>query len=256
MNTEVTPQPDPDPHPPEWYVGHLRREAAAFAAVVEAGPLDAPVAACPGWDVAQLAVHLGVIHRWARRCVIDGEPPSDRDQFMPGDRDLAEWFTEGADELVTALSEIDPEGPTWHPFTVTRVGLVWPRRQAHETAIHRWDVERAVGEPGPLDPGLASDGIDEYFELTVPRRFARDDLTVPHGSLHVHCTDVDGEWLVWNDDGVYAMKRAHEKGDAALRGPAADILLRLWGRTSGLGEPLSPVGDESVLAAWLSIAGM
>lgn len=256
MNAEGTHQYEPDPRDPAWYIGHLRREAAAFAAVVESGPLDAMVEACPGWDVAQLTVHLGFIHRWARRCVIDGEPPSDSDQFMPGDRDLAEWFTEGAEQLVTTLSEIDLDGPTWHPFTVARVGRVWPRRQAHETAIHRWDAERAVGEPGPLDPELSSDGIDEYFEVTVPRRFARDDVAVPEGSFHVHCTDVDGEWLVWNDGGEYAVKRAHEKGDAALRGPAADLLLRLWGRTTELADPLSPVGDDAVLDGWLSIAGM
>ena len=251
MNAEGTPQ-----HEPEWYIGHLRRAAADFAAVVESGPLDAPVAACPGWDVARLTVHLGVIHRWARHCAIHGEPPADREAFEPGDRDLAEWFTEGADELVSTLVEIDLEGPTWHPFTVARVGRVWPRRQLHETTIHRWDAQRAIGEPNAIDPEVASDGIDEYFEIVIPRLTVREGIQVPTGSFHVHCTDVDGEWLVWNDGGEYRMKRAHEKGDAALRGPAEAILLRLWGRTRDLTEPLSPVGDESVLDAWLAIAGM
>ncbi|MCB0966113.1 MAG: hypothetical protein KDB37_04705, partial [Ilumatobacter sp.] len=79
---------------------------------------------------------------------------------------------------------------------------------------------------------------------------------LPAGSLHVHCTDVDGEWLVWNEGGEYRMKRAHEKGDAALRGPAEAILLRLWGRTSDRSDELSPVGDEHVLAEWLAFAGM
>jgi uncharacterized protein (TIGR03083 family) len=176
--------------------------------------------------------------------------------FQPGDRDLAEWFREGAADLVGTLREIDHEGPTWHPFTVARIGRVWPRRQAHETSIHRWDAERATGEPGPLDPELASDGIDEYFELAVPRLEAREGITLPKGSLHVHCTDVDGEWFVSAQDGDYRLEREHRKGDAALRGPAAAILLRLWGRTEGLESPLEPVGDEAVLASWLSIAGM
>ena len=122
--------------------------------------------------------------------------------------------------------------------------------------MHRWDAERAVGLDAALDAELASDGIDEYFELAIPRLIARSGLTVPDGSLHVHCTDVDGEWLVWSENGEYHMIRAHQKGDAALRGPAAPILLRLWGRDSGRDDELSPVGDESVLAAWLSIAGM
>jgi hypothetical protein len=52
------------------------------------------------------------------------------------------------------------------------------------------------------------------------------------------------------------MIRAHEKGDAALRGPAEPILLRLWGRDSTRADELSPVGDQAVLADWLAIAGM
>jgi uncharacterized protein (TIGR03083 family) len=241
---------------PAWYIGHVERDAAAFATAVESGPLDAPVAACPGWDLARLTVHLGIIHRWARHCALFGEPPSDTDQFEPGDRDLAEWFREGAADLVTTLLEIDYDGPTWHPFTVARVGSVWPRRQAHETAMHRWDAERAIGTPGPIDAELASDGIDEYFELAIPRLMTREGVTLPDGSLHVHCTDVSGEWFVWNDGGELRVEREHRKGDAALRGPAEAILLRLWGRREGLDEPLSPVGDEAVLTAWLSIAGM
>lgn len=243
-------------HEPEWYIGHLRDDATRFSAVVASGPLDAPVAACPGWDVARLTAHLGFIHRWARYCAIHGEPPTETDAFQPGDRDLTEWFDEGVDQLVATLTEIDADGPTWHPFTVARLGRVWPRRQAHETAIHRWDAERAIGEPGPLDAPLASDGIDEYLEVSIPRLIAREGVTPLSGSLHIHCTDVDGEWLVWSEGGEYQMKRAHEKGDAALRGPAAAILLRLWGRTSDLDAPLDPIGDESVLEAWLAIAGM
>jgi len=260
VNAEETPAeetPGDEPvHEPEWYIAHLRREAEAFADAVATGPLDAQVAACPGWDLARLTAHLGIIHRWARHCVINGEPPSDTEEFAPGDQDLVEWFSEGADDLVTALTEIDSDGPTWHPFTVARVGRVWPRRQLHETAVHRWDAERAVGEPRPIDAQIASDGIDEYFEVAVPRLLKRESIPVPEGSLHVHCTDVDGEWLVWSEGGEYRMTRAHEKGDAALRGPAEALLLRLWGRTHGLTEPLSPVGDESVLAAWLALAGM
>ena len=43
---------------------------------------------------------------------------------------------------------------------------MWPRRQAHEINVHRRDAELAAGlEPAAMDPELASDGIDEYFEL-------------------------------------------------------------------------------------------
>ncbi|NNE11696.1 MAG: maleylpyruvate isomerase family mycothiol-dependent enzyme, partial [Ilumatobacter sp.] len=161
-----------------------------------------------------------------------------------------------AAELCDALRDIDPAAETWHPFTVDRVAAVWPRRQAHETAMHRWDAEHAVGRDATIDAQLASDGIDEYFELAIPRLVVRTGLRLPEGSLHVHCTDVDGEWLVWNEGGDYHMIRAHQKGDAALRGPAELLLLRLWGRADARASDLDRVGDGDVLAGWLSIAGM
>lgn len=251
MNTDAGPT-----HTREWFVDHFVAEAERFAAALDAGPLDAPVRACAGWDVARLAVHVGVIHRWSGHCIVHAEPPDGTDPFEPGDRDLAEWFAEGVDELAGRLRSLDPATPTWHPFTVERVAAVWPRRQAHEMCVHRWDAEHAIGRPTPIDPELASDGIDEYFEVALPRVVKRNRIEVPGSSLHVHCTDVDGEWLVWNEDGDYRLKRAHEKGDAALRGPAEAILLRLWGRESSRADELSPVGDESALDAWLAISGM
>ena len=252
----------PRPTPPvDWYLDHLLADVERFAGALEHGPTDAPVAACPGWSVLRLAEHLGQVHRWARFCVVDSRPPTPDDPPMePFDRhDAAGWLRRGADELVATLRGIDPESDTWHPFPVDRVARVWPRRQAHETAMHRWDAEHAVGLEATLDADLASDGIDEYFEIVIPRLVVREQLALPAGSLHVHCTDVDGEWLVWADDGEYRMIRVHEKGDAALRGPAAELLLTLWGRrrvTAGDAADVSPIGDPSVVEAWLAVAGM
>jgi len=244
----------------DWYADHVLADVELFAGVLERGPLDAAVAACPGWDVARLAVHLGTIHRWARHNVIHASPPEDTSAFKPerglDGAGLAAWLRAGAAELVDTLRTLDPEAPTWHPFLVAKVAGVWPRRQAHETVIHRWDAERAVGSPSPIDAELASDGIDEYFELGVSRKVTREQLEYPTGSLHVHCTDVEGEWFVWADDEGYHVERIHQKGDAALRGPAEALLLRLWGRTSEGADELSPIGDESVLESWLSIAGL
>lgn len=259
MNTEGQADATP-PRDAGWYVDHLLADVERFAAAIESGPTDAPVDACPGWDLGRLAVHLGVIHRWARHCAVDAAPPDGTDQFEPEPgSDLAAWLREGAAALAAVLRSLDPEAPTWHPFPVARVGRVWPRRQAHEASVHRWDAERAVGVPAPIDPELASDGIDEYFEIAVPRLVAREGRPLPPGSFHVHCTDVAGEWLVWSEDeGLdgYRLVRAHQKGDAALRGPAEAILLRLWGRESDRAGELSPVGDPTVLDGWLSIHGM
>ncbi len=242
----------------EWYLDHIAADAERFAVVLESGRLDDAVAACPGWDLARLTEHMGQIHRWARFCAANGRPPSDDEAagLESFDRpNAAAWLRDGARELLATLRTLDPDAPTWHPFPTPQIASFWPRRQAHETAIHRWDAERAVDTPTPIDAELASDGIDEYFEAALPRLLVRGH-SLPAGSIHVHCTDVAGEWLAWNEEGEYRMIRAHQKGDAALRGPAEAILLRLWGRTSERAGELDPVGDEAVLTAWTSIGGV
>jgi uncharacterized protein (TIGR03083 family) len=188
---------------------------------------------------------------------VNGAPPDD-DPAIPSDDDqLADWLRAGAADLVAALEDADPSAPTWHPFPVARVTRVWPRRQAIETVLHRWDAEAAAGWSATIDPVLASDGIDEYFEVALPRLMAREGVTLPPGSIHLHCTDVAGEWLVRAaGDGSLAVRREHAKGDAALRGPAEPMLLRLWGRSSERAHELDVVGDEAVAAAWLSLPGM
>jgi uncharacterized protein (TIGR03083 family) len=254
VNAAATPAPE---HDTGWYLAHLMADASRFAEIVRDGPLDAPVVGCPGWDLRALTAHQGVIHRWARHCAVNGSPPESRDAYEPDPAldgpELARWLTDGAVALVEVLGAIEPDGPTWHPFPVPKVGRVWPRRQAQEISIHRWDAERSVGPTTPIDPALASDGVDEYLDLVMRRLVARDGTTLPSGSLHLHCTDTYGEWLVAADGEGYKIVRAHEKGAAALRGPAEALVLRLWNRDSDRAGELSPVGDSDVLEQWLSL---
>lgn len=241
------------------YVDHLDADLGRFARAVRRGPLDAPVAGCPGWDLRQLTLHVGHIHRWSRLAVLTAENPMVAAFVQPApDADaeaLATWLEQGGRRLSDTLRAIDPAQPTWHPFLVERVAGLWPRRQAHELSVHRWDAEAAVGAPTAIDPELASDGIDEFFEVTHPRALTRERAEAPHGSLHVHCTDVAGEWLVWYDADGYHVTREHAKGDAALRGPAEHVLLALYHRPYDTAA-VSPVGDPAVVAAWLGAPGL
>lgn len=241
------------------YADSVLADAERFAAAIRTGPIDAAVAGCPGWTLIDLTAHMGYIHRWARHAALHAERATDTGGFRPpadaGPDELATYLLDGATALVDVLRGLDPAAPTWHPFSVERVAAVWPRRQAHETAIHRWDAEHAVGPTTPIDPALASDGIDEFFEVTHPRAVTREAATPPVGSLHVHCTDTHGEWLAVHDADGYRFTREHAKGDAALRGPAEQILLALYHRDHDA-SALSPVGDPDVLAAWLGAPGL
>ena len=123
---------------------------------------------------------------------------------------------------------------------------------AHEAAVHRWDAESAFGEPEPISPRLAADGIDEWFDVHL-----RSDIVEPEvtgdasGTIHVHGTDTEGEWWASLSDRTLELERVHRKGDVAVRGPASDLLLVLWGRRPP--STVEVLGDTAVLDSWLAV---
>jgi hypothetical protein len=58
--------------------------------------------------------------------------------------------------------------------------------------------------------------------------------------------------MVRIDHGVVSLTHEHGKGDAAVRGPAEDLLLLAWHRR-GL-DGLEVFGDAAVAEAWASLA--
>ena len=240
------------------YLRALRSDADIMSSIIRTADVTAPVAACPGWDIVKVVAHTGDVHRWATHALVRGTRPADDVEFSPSDDDdLAVWIVDGATGLIDALRAAGPDADTWHPFPLEQKAWVWGRRQALETAMHRWDAQAAAGLDAHLDAELSSEGIHEYLEMGLPRVVARAGVEVPAQSLHVHCTDVDGEWLVWNDDGTYRMLPVHDKGDAAIRGNAADIWLLLMGRLARdeAAGSIDIVGDPVAADAWLDLPG-
>jgi uncharacterized protein (TIGR03083 family) len=230
----------------------LRTDADLMSAAIRTGNAAAPVAACPGWDLTKLVEHTGWVQRWATNAIISGEAPGGEINFGPSpDDNMSVWIVDGATALIDALNNAEPDAPTWHPFSLEQQVWVWARRQALETAMHRWDAQTAIGVQAMLDPELSSEGIQEYFEMGLPRVLSRDEVDPPAVSLHIHCTDVDGEWLVWGENGKYRMLPVHDKGDAAIRGTAANIWLLLMGRIDR--SKLDIAGDASAADAWLDL---
>lgn len=244
------------PLPAESYVAVVRAEAQRFAAIAAQADLATSVTSCGDWTLRDLIRHVGFVHRWATSAMMTGDAPDRGSIAMPANDEqtsIAAWFSDGAETLVSTLTGLDPTASTWHPFPPPATNAVWLRRMAHETMIHRTDAELALGEAPMVEPEIASDGIDEYLSLTLPHLLASGRAKLPNGSIHLHCTDVSGEWLVVDDNGL-ALRREHAKGDAAVRGPAAAILADLWGRRGRLGE-VEVVGDAAVAEAWLAIGG-
>lgn len=236
------------------FIESLHISAARCSDALRRGPLDAPVTSCPGWSLADLARHLGFVHRWARIAALTAAPPDPSSIEGPPDEDaaLADWIDAGTAALSPVLAGLDPAAPTWHPFPVAKVAAVWPRRQAHETQVHAWDAEHAVGVTSPLAPDIAADGIAEYFELIVPRVAQKTERALPSGELLVDCLDADVRLVVCAVDGAINVDRTSvDARTPGLRGTAEGILLSLWGRGGSL---VAPAGHPEV-SEWWSYGG-
>ncbi len=228
----------------------LRAEADALLDACRRAGLDAPVPPCPGWDVAALAGHVGFIHRWATHIVTTGQRPGKGALGeRPAREDSIAYLASGIAPLVEALGAADPAAPCWTFSPAPQVAGFWVRRQVQETTVHRWDAEAAAGSPSPIDAEIAADGIGELFDVQFPQLLAAADRPTVDlgGSVHLHCTDTEGEWTFRIDAGTLAVSLGHSKGDVALRGPASQLLLALWRRVPRDADGLEAFGDTSVL---------
>ena len=237
------------------HIEALRAAGDQMAVAVAGLDPEAPVPPCPEWRVRDLVRHTGGVHRWATGFVRGGTEPvraelEDVAGGWPADAELAPWLAQGCADLVAALVEAPDDLDCWTFLPAPSPRAMWARRQAHETAIHRADAQRAAGSPlSPLDPAFAADGVDELLTLFVPRRGTglRAD---PPVTLRMACADDDAAWLLLlGADGVTTTATVGHEGsggaDCSVTGRAADLYYALWHRAAG--DDLAVSGDAAVL---------
>jgi uncharacterized protein (TIGR03083 family) len=233
------------------YADFLRRDSADFADAARDN-LAARVPSCPDWTVEQLVAHLTVAHFFwrliAERHVQDHRELENVEPPTPADP--VEFFLDHANRFADLLQAENPETPVWTWSKRKNIGFI-QRRMAHETAVHRWDAQLAAGDPEPIAGDLAADGVDEFFENFLG---AKKPVTRDGELVHMHRTDGDGEWLIrLSADGAH-VSHGHEKGDAAVRGSASDLLLVLWRRLEP--DAVDVFGDRAVLDRLLAHADL
>jgi uncharacterized protein (TIGR03083 family) len=241
------------------YLAAIARESAALEAVVRSAPLDTQVPSCPEWDLAELARHCGGAHAWGRATVASGSmEPLSRGEWMQRpetDAEVPDWFAAGAAELGRVCTEAGPDRPVW-TWGPPPTSAFWARRMTHETAVHRWDAQGAVGDPDPIERELAVDGIDEYLVLAPVLRGER--LRGSGELLRLACTDADAAWSIrLTPDGIHTERVApddatRDAGDALVRGTASDVELLFVGRTPG--DSIEITGDEALVTRWQQLA--
>jgi len=231
----------------------LVEQGRLLAEVIHVADPATPVPTCPGWVLRQLVTHVGRGDRWAAEIVRTGGPVDTRavaDGRAPDDRaQTADWLRGGADLLIAAVAA-DPAKQVW-TFLGPRPAAWWVRRRLHESTVHRADALLAVGAPYDIEPALAADGIDEFLDVHA----ARATPVLAEGtSLHLHATDADtglgpaGEWVLRGGATGFTWEHGHEKADAAVRGPARDLLLGVTRRLPADDPALDVVGDAAVWA--------
>lgn len=227
----------------DQYIASLRDSVALIAGVAD-GNLSRPVPSCPNWSMSHLVWHCTRVHEAIVQIVVDKVQGFDklRPFKRVDDEVLIDTFVRGANTLIDVFNSTPPDDEIWS--WVGPAPVSWAiRRMTQETLVHGWDAATAIG-PAPALPGdMASDGIDEFLHNFL--RLQRESMPAPGGSVHIHCTDVHGEWFIDEPEvGNIIISREHAKGTCAIRGEAGQLLLVLWRR-----QPLSTVeviGAEDV----------
>ncbi len=242
----------------------LRRQGELMAAAADRAGLATAVPPCPSWQVKDLLRHTGYIHRWAARhiteCprqVIDGPAEAEILRGGAADEDLLDWFRAGHTALVETLAAADPAVACATFMAAPSPLAFWARRQAHETAIHRADAERAAGITPDYPAEFAADGIDELITGFGQRRKYQPqaDSASASGLLRVIAADTGDAWSIEGREGRLQPRRETGAGPAGaagctVSGPASGLYLFLWNRAGAADAGVIVTGDSSLLASW------
>jgi uncharacterized protein (TIGR03083 family) len=237
----------------------IGQEAELFAMAAEQGGLEVTVDTCPGWNMRELLRHLSMIHLWAAGHVAqrrDGSWGDDLAEFTeawpalavfwPDDEKLIAWYLETNANLVQTLESAPLDVESWTFLPAPSPLAMWARRQAHETAVHRFDAENAAGIASGFDPVFASDGIDEMLMGFAPRRA---EFPVDSGrTMLVHATDTNDSWHVTLAPTGITTLRGVGPADVILAGDASDLYLMLWNR--GENSSITVTGESEILDKW------
>lgn len=243
----------------ERYCAGIREPTARLAGIVATADPATRIPSCPGWTLRQLATHLGRGQRWAAEIVRRRSPEFIEFRDVPdgripdGPAARPDWLNAGSALLTSSLADAGQEH-VW-TFLGVRAASFWARRMAHETAVHVADAELATGHPVSIPADLAADGIAEWLMLLAQDPGEATPLAADGQTLHLHATDdgLDGagEWLVRSTGPGITVEPGHARADAALRGPAASLLLVLLRRLPLATPGVDLLGDTAIVTHWL-----
>ena len=217
---------------------------------------------CDPWSVRQLVAHtvrggesfLVSLERGLRGIFEPAFPPEYRTQRM---NEIAAWEP---DRIVSTMRAVDERFQ--HDLDALRpdrlgtrghhvYGLMTARwfvdQRLAEIAVHRWDLERSLGQPAELDREVATHLLPMLFEENLPARLGQH---VPPIGGRIRFVVSGAPGPSWSVDvstgagGTSTVQRGEAgPADLTVDGDPVALLLLLYGR-----RPLAELEDEGLLA--------
>lgn len=209
-------------------------EVELLAEAAHSAPAGTPVPTCPGFTIGEIVRHVGGVYRVARLWTTEGrQPPRWQSDPAPG-QPAEEYLRTGLAELLDELTTHDPDqyAASWWPADQT-YGF-WYRRMAHETTIHRTDVQRAAGvDVTDIAEDIAIDGVDEVLSVWFGRRLPMLGLSGTT-TRSVAVQTAGHTWIAraGPDETIAWRGAAADAGVATstVTGTPVSMYLWLWGR--------------------------
>lgn len=237
---------------PSLHLSSLRAEGQLLAAAVAAGSGSAAVPGIDDWTLDDVARHTGSVHEWICEVLTNGLPDWGYDDLMPrAPQDhaaLPQWYLSRLEPLIELLGSLPSTQEVWTLFDEPPGVDFWKRRQCFETLVHRYDAEGAAGRRTPIDPELATDGVEEALQMVRHRTRFRSEREV---RFAVRTTDTERGWTLRIGGSVPRKERTLDDGadgDVELSGRAADLVVHLWNRPPE--QAVALAGDESLWEIW------
>jgi uncharacterized protein (TIGR03083 family) len=200
------------------------------------GNLAAPVQHCPGWSVADLVWHLTEVH-WFWGTIVEellADPPEElRRPARPGEEELLDGFTSGAERLVRVLRGADQSAACWTWAGWRQDVAFVTRHQVQEAAVHHWDAGHARGLAVTVEADIAADSVDEFLHFSVASADDPDEPSTPplDGTLAFGAGDTGDAWTLSDGPpGTAVVSPGARDGVPVLEAPASDLLLWLYQR--------------------------
>ncbi|HET6211132.1 MAG TPA: maleylpyruvate isomerase family mycothiol-dependent enzyme [Jatrophihabitans sp.] len=207
-----------------------------------------PVPSCPGWTIGAAVRHTARVHRRVTAIVRGADPAAAIEGFRPEPPELAGIYRAGLAELVQALRDAPDDLAAYTLWPADSARHFWARRQAHETAIHRVDVELAAGYGvADFQTDFAVDGLDELVVGMAAGRFSGEGLDRPC-TIVLTPVDANMSWTVrLGSSGAVTERQPADNPDLGVYGLADALYRWAWNRAGD---------DEVTLRGELGLADL